>query len=1203
MRNIQLNTTTQQRRRLVLSCVAGLLCALTLGWLLTSRTTHTALAAGKSAQAANGACTMAGGMLTGGNLFTAASNGTFGTGTGAPGASAGALPAGVIPGYAYVDYNLGNTFNHPVDGEYTVVNNPNAALYGNWYQPKGHTTGLDNDNFVMINAAGTPDIFFEETVSGLQPNTNYEFSIFGGSLNSVPALEASVSFETVDVFGTVPRLAPTAFPIHMPQFVWEQRSFVFNTGPSTTITFRLRNNTFGNYGNDFAMDDVTVQQCVNLATGTVTGRVYSDDDRDNMPGGGEAGIPNIEVRLIDQSTGAVTGITDSGAGGVYNFSNILVGNYTVRVKTNDPDLPLSATLGTPNDLTAAVTNGGMATANFGFDLPGADLAVLKTGPPSVVAGGTISYAILVSNAGPSGASNAVVTDNVSASLSNVTFSCGNPTGGAVCGAGASGSGNAINAVLTSLPANSSVTLTVTGTVAGAAANTTLTNMACVAGLVPDTNTNNNCSTAGPVPVLCPALTVTPTNSILPAGMTGVAYSQALTQSGAFGNSASFSITSGALPAGLTLSPTGLLTGTPAALGNFSFTVTASDALTCSGARAYTLQITCGPVTLNPNPLPAAQAGSAYSQMLTASGGVAPYAFAITGGGLPPGVSLSSGGLLSGTPTASGAFNVTITATGTGGCAGSRTYSFTVACPAITLTTPPFPDGAAGIAYNYTVTATPAGNYTFTLSQGNLPSGLTLSLAGVVSGLPHVVGVYNFAIRATNMTTNTCGGEQAYRLTINCPAISVSALPAPALNTFYNQTVTATPAGGNYSYAVTSGALPPGLTLNAATGTVSGITAVTGSYNFTLTATGWGACTGARAYAFVLSGCPTISLPALPNGAPYQLYNNSVAASPTAGYSYVMTAGSLPPGVTFYSQAALLYGYPTAAGTYSFTLRATDGNNCTGQREYRVTIGSRVVARAQQADYDGDGQSDAVLWSASTGRWNILRSSDQQSLTPGWGTAGDLALLGDYDGDGQTDLAVFRPANGTWYVKRSSDGSALVNAWGAFGDVPVPGDYDGDGKTDCAVFRPSDGNWYVLRSSDQQYTVTAWGAGYAPYDDVAVPGDYDGDGKTDLAVFRRATGTWLVKRSSDGQFSGKQWGVGTDVPVAADYDGDGKTDFAIWRTGTWYIWQSASNNYRVTAWGANAAPYFDQAVPGDYDGDGQVDVAVWRAADQTWYIRS
>lgn len=122
---------------------------------------------------------------------------------------------------------------------------------------------------------------------------------------------------------------------------------------------------------------------------------------------------------------------------------------------------------------------------------------------------------------------------------------------------------------------------------------------------------------------------------------------------------------------------------------------------------------------------------------------------------------------------------------------------------------------------------------------------------------------------------------------------------------------------------------------------------------------------------------------------------------------------------------------------------------------------------------------------------------------------------------------------------------------------------------------------------------AWGSADALY--------YDGDGKSDLAVFRRAAGTWLIKRSSDGQYSSKLWGLGTDVPVAADYDGDGRTDVAVWRGGTWYIWQSATDSYRVAEGGTSEAPYYDLAVPGDYDGDGQADLTTWRPSNASWHL--
>lgn len=124
--------------------------------------------------------------------------------------------------------------------------------------------------------------------------------------------------------------------------------------------------------------------------------------------------------------------------------------------------------------------------------------------------------------------------------------------------------------------------------------------------------------------------------------------------------------------------------------------------------------------------------------------------------------------------------------------------------------------------------------------------------------------------------------------------------------------------------------------------------------------------------------------------------------------------------------------------------------------------------------------------------------------------------------------------------------------------------------------------------------------------MPVPTDYDGDGQTDVAVFRRATGEWWVKfssgRSRDGQFKIKQWGAFSDVPIAADYDGDGLCDFAVWRLGVWFLWQSASNSFRVETWGPSALPDADYLAPGDYDGDGRADVVFWQARENLWQVR-
>lgn len=68
-------------------------------------------------------------------------------------------------------------------------------------------------------------------------------------------------------------------------------------------------------------------------------------------------------------------------------------------------------------------------------------------------------------------------------------------------------------------------------------------------------------------------------------------------------------------------------------------------------------------------------------------------------------------------------------------------------------------------------------------------------------------------------------------------------------------------------------------------------------------------------------------------------------------NYTVTTGSLPPGVTLYSSIGLLYGYPTTPGTYNFTIKATDANNCIGNKNYS----------GPSTDFNGKGKSNVVVW--------------------------------------------------------------------------------------------------------------------------------------------------------------------------------------------------------------------------------------------------
>ena len=455
--------------------------------------------------------------------------------------------------------------------------------------------------------------------------------------------------------------------------------------------------------------------------------------------------------------------------------------------------------------------------------------------------------------------------------------------------------------------------------------------------------NVNAAYVAPAP---PTITTTS----LADGTVGVPYSQTLAATG--DTPIEWGISSGSLPNGLSLSDAGVISGTPTAEGDFTFTVEAAN-IAGSDIVSFTITVEAAPFVptlpiIITASLAGANVGVSYDQLLQATG-TEPITWTLDSGDLPDGLLLSSAGLVWGIPTTEGNFTFIVKATN---IAGSDTATFTVTVdpatvipvlPAITTTS--LADGTVGEPYNQTLTATGTAPITWSLYDGSLPDGLTLSPAGVISGTPTAAGTFTFIIDAANIA----GGDMAtFTVTIEAvavvpvaPTITTTSLTDGTVDTFYSQTLEAS-GTAPITWSAPWGTMPSWLTLSPA-GVLSGTPTMSGSFTFTVEAAN---DAGSDTATFTLTveavtvvpTLPTITTASTLTGASAgAFYSQTLSASGTAPITWTLTSGSLPAGLSL-SPAGVISGTPTAAGTFTFAVRASNSEG-SDTRSLAITVTS------------------------------------------------------------------------------------------------------------------------------------------------------------------------------------------------------------------------------------------------------------------------
>jgi kumamolisin len=366
--------------------------------------------------------------------------------------------------------------------------------------------------------------------------------------------------------------------------------------------------------------------------------------------------------------------------------------------------------------------------------------------------------------------------------------------------------------------------------------------------------------------------------------------------------------------------------------------------------------------------------SSFSLMLTASGYPAP-AFSTISGSLPPGLTLTSAGLLSGTLTQAGTFTSTIAATNGVSPSASLIFSISVynspAAPTITDGPPPA-NATVTFPYNFDYTASGYPAPAFAVKSGALPGGLALSSTGVLSGTPSQAGSFSGVVSATNGVSPAA--TQSFAIKVIQPAApQITNGPPPAtvaLGVSYKFTYASSgqPAP---TFAVTSGTLPPGITLSSG-GTLSGTPTQTGAYSGTVTCSDGYGTAATQNFNIAVRQVPRITNP--PVSVPIALNAPYSFAYTAVGYptpTFAITAGSLPPGMTL-SPTGVLSGAATQVGTYTATATAS---NSAGSAHQSITISVKasmtfaltLPGTVNEGDPDGQGTvtSDAASSSSVT----------------------------------------------------------------------------------------------------------------------------------------------------------------------------------------------------------------------------------------------